>query len=675
MTHRRYPHLKLKPASGVVPEPQTNAPVLPSSWRGRSLWLGLVFLFWITLISLPDYAYGVGLDDSWEQGLAHLWNHRAQAGIDYIFTVGPLGYFYSRAYDPSLYWPKYAWELSIKLAMALVFAHVAFRMPKTARWPFAISVIVLLGPANRSMRDALFSLFLFSLAIQVCASARSRWLLVVDTFILALLSLVKFNFFLLACLYVPLTMVFFVAEKRVAQAALVLGSFSLWFLLLWLATGQALGHLPQFLHGSWQITAGFSEGMSLPGPIEQVILAAIVTAMLLATVVTLDRRPLTRVQAAVLGLLLAGTFFLQWKQGFTRQDGPHVAAFFAFLALLPFVFLAYFRPERRTRLLHYGAAAGTVLLAVFCIDLVLKDKGGIMALARTQAAEWPRRVMDAACPWRLPARLQNEKLPYEDICQLPRIQTRVGDAPIDLLSYNQGLLFLNHLHWQPRPVFQGYSAYTPDLLEANAEFLRSDKAPTYIMMTLPPLDHRLPSTDDGRALLEIFQRYQPSLVEKGLVLLERRDRDGSLAKDPEQILAQKTIHFEEPFSLANFAGEFQILSLKFRYTVTGWLRAFFYQPTPLLIKISTTDGHEFSFRLVPALASSGFLINPLLQENADILRVYGMPGALRVKSFVVSSWDSGPGSYKDAIELTLRACPHLIRRKLSQEEFSRLLEH
>src|SRR5438105_3433083 len=73
---------------------------------------------WASMLSLPAPASesDLNLDKSWEQDLAYLHRHHAQAGKDYIFAYGPLGVFYGQFYDPSLYWSKYAWEVLLKFA-------------------------------------------------------------------------------------------------------------------------------------------------------------------------------------------------------------------------------------------------------------------------------------------------------------------------------------------------------------------------------------------------------------------------------------------------------------------------------------------------------------------------------------------------------------------------------
>src|SRR5437773_953468 len=98
-------------------------------WLHWSVYAAFGVVLWFSLPNFPDYTFGIAVHQSFEQALAHFLKTHAQAGKDYVFTFGPLGYFYTTAYDPDLFWNKYAWELIIKLAVALVCVAVLIRQP------------------------------------------------------------------------------------------------------------------------------------------------------------------------------------------------------------------------------------------------------------------------------------------------------------------------------------------------------------------------------------------------------------------------------------------------------------------------------------------------------------------------------------------------------------------
>src|SRR5262249_34455668 len=101
---------------------------------------------------------------------------------------------------------------------------------------------------------------------------------------------------------------------------------------------------------------------------------------------------------------------------------------------------------------------------------------------------------------------------------LPRIKACVGAATVDMISYEQGLVFINQMNWRPRPVFQSYYACTPWLIAANAQFFQGPRAPEYLIFKFQTIDRRMPTLEDSGALVQVFHHYQPVLVEKGCLL-------------------------------------------------------------------------------------------------------------------------------------------------------------
>lgn len=626
-------------------------------------------LFWVSLLALPDYAYDVRLDGSWELALARLLRSRAQAGVDYIFTYGPLGYFYTTAYDAELFAAKCAWEAGVKLAMALAFASVVLRLRNPlARVVFCLGVVTLLGPQSHSMRDTLYPLFVAVVTLALCRSRQGAPAAVAYGLLLATLALVKFSFFVLAALCLPVVGVVLAATGRRAAAVLASGAFVVGLASLWLVTGQAPANFGAFLQWSVIISAGFNQAMALAGDLRQVGLALATLGLLTAGFVA-DARRLPRLESWPLTLLLTGILFLQWKQGFTRQDDLHVEGFFGFTLLLPFALAAWLPPPAGQAVAGRLLLLGTVVLSLVGLEIALQKRGGTIALATAQAGQLPGRAEDAFMPWRLAVRLDRPATGEVAKYFLPSIKARVGDAGVDLLLQNQGVVFLNDMRWRPRPVFQSYSAYTPALQEENARFFRSDRAPRYVLYHLVPIDARFPATEDSQALLEILRRYHPVLVEKGFLLLEQNDRAPPDAAP--EVVRQWSARFGEPIPVAD-AGEYQTLAVDVRPTARGRLRALLHQPATLLLEVTTVDGGQRLFRLVPSLSAEAFLLSPLLGEGPGILGLYGSPGAVRVRSVRVLAPGSAADDYEGAVRVTLTARPRLVPDKLDAGALGRL---
>jgi hypothetical protein len=90
--------------------------------------------------------------------------------------------------------------------------------------------------------------------------------------------------------------------------------------------------------------------------------------------------------------------------------------------------------------------------------------------------------------------------------------------------WEAGLAWAYQLDWRPLPVFQSYSAYTPELDELNREFLVTDKAPERILRHLTDsIDGRLLAFDSPEATLEMLCRYVEIRKTDALQVLARSE--------------------------------------------------------------------------------------------------------------------------------------------------------
>src|SRR5262249_46788707 len=91
---------------------------------------------------------------------------------------------------------------------------------------------------------------------------------------------------------------------------------------------------------------------------------------------------------------------------------------------------------------------------------------------------------------------------------------------------------------------------------------------------------------------------------------------------------------------------------------------------PVTLNILASDGRRLSYRLVPGMAASGFLINPLVENNQDLLHLYGGKPGPRAVAFSVTS--PSPKAYRPERTMTVESVPNLIPQTLSAREIAEL---
>jgi hypothetical protein len=185
----------------------------------------------------------------------------------------------------------------------------------------------------------------------------------------------------------------------------------------------------------------------------------------------------------------------------------------------------------------------------------------------------------------------------------------------DLYSYEQMILFAHALPYQPRPIIQSYSAYTPELAAMNAAHLRTARAARNILFAVQPLDGRFPSLDDGLSWPELLTLYD----------LKGRSDDGgrflvlSRAAVPREFrltpLQNTAARFGEPVILPGATDGPVWVEIEIKKSLLGTVVSALYKPPVLMLTVSLPDHTERRYRIVPGMAGGGFLLSPLIADN------------------------------------------------------------
>jgi len=598
---------------------------------------------------LPCYVAADGLDASWAQALGQLFQTRAQAGADYIFTYGPLGYFNTQAYEPALFWWKLTWEIALSSACAFILVRLARHIPWwEARLAFGMLAFVLLPGC-----DTQYVFPMIGGALLLLWDDRPGVFKVGSCMLfLAVLGLVKFTFLVLGVVLTGMVCLAMALVGRWGVSFFSLVSYGGFFLLGWLAAGQSVAHLPLYCLTSLEIASGYSEAMTLPGRMAERMVAALILASFTFLCLGLVRRENRSLRGMLGAAVLLLGLALHWKHGFVRQDG-HVVVFFSYAALASFL-LSTVLPAGWGNVAARFLAFGIPVLAVVGW-LSAFEHGARPTDAAVSAWEnFERNRLRLFDPWDMKQQLDKHRLAKREAWMLPRVREHVGGRSIDLLNWDQGVLFLNDLNWRPRPVFQSYTAYTPALAQANADFYRGPLAPDFVLVRLRHIDYRFPLSEDHAVWRVLLSCYRPVLSEKGYVLFERVAASGPAVAEEGELVEGRTIRFEEEVLLPEVGEDYLTVSFRFHYTSRGALRRAFYRVPPIFLEVTLAQGEQRRFRLVPGLASGTLLLSPLCEENRDVIALYAGENRKKVRAVRIVTDEAGRTAFQRHIEVVVR---------------------
>ena len=603
-------------------------------WR-RFLWVAPTFVvLWLSSIQLHLEAVSPSLDSSWLGSLSYFAARHFQYGTEVVFTYGPLAYLGTGVYSGFLFRERVIWELVFKAINAGFLCWVIARLPRM--WgALYLGYCLLFVLPGFPEAFYFFSVTVLAAFLLRSSAATIHFADILAIILLSVVSLMKYNYLALVLLGIVAATATAFSKRNLGRAAWISGSFLTSFLLCWRWAGQDLGHLGSYLRAGIKVSLGYKEAMgalasnNLVEPLGLLCLGMVFFQLIYLII---KRRELSVLLTA---LFLGSGMALGWNHGFVRAD-QHVVTFFGPCPAALLTFWATGVTDRLPRRPLYSTA--TIILSLCLAGLFVQDSVLITDCLGSAAGQirsgWNLVFHES----RIETELERDLVEQKTVSALPRVKAEVGQATIDMLGYEQGTLLLNGLNYIPRPVFQGYSAYTKSLIERNREFYRSGRAPSYVLVKYQTIDNRYPALDDAAVFKELLYHYVFLFTEKDYSLWKKLSASSEIQADD---LGRGVTTFGTEVTVPQDGIVW--LELRIKKSILGKVAALLYKPPQLEIAVTLTDGSTIRSRLIGPMAATGFIINPTLLTGDDLIAAARGTQSKKTKSFAV--WIS-PGGQK-----------------------------
>jgi hypothetical protein len=634
---------------------------LIASWH--RLLLGFA-LFVMTVPLVPLYPVA-RLDPAWKAGMSRALAENLTIGKDLVFTYGPFAGVATDAYDPDVRWLP----LLGGLVLFIGYLATALALVRTrSRWVAVIaSVVVLLGLVTTDATLLLLPVLVLASLLPrrsglplPTVSPRS---VLAQSVALGLLPLIKVSAAPGAVLCVLLGAVVLARRHAWGPALLLLVTPPVTAVVLWAVAGQPLGGLVDFVRASVPITSGYSEAMYAAALSPALALPVVVTSLVLVAVLAAGREH--DPDRWLLGLMAAATLFLTFKAEFVRIDSHTLTA----VTVLPLVAALVVDRTRKSVTRRVVLSLAIVVAAVVSMAVPAAGRIAIPTALHTNLVTAPSLAVERIVrPHLLDQHYDAALGRIADACPLPALR---GNA--DVYSSSQYELFSHHVQWNPRPVFQSYSAYTAGLQRANARHLEGRSAPDSIVFRVDPIDHRMPALEDGASWLDLLTRYRldprstdqgphpgnttncttdQGSIDDGFLLLTRRARPLVAPTGPPlEIDGRLDQRVYVPATVSGWLASFDV-----RPTTLGKVRNLLWAAPPLRIEVMTNNGMHRS-RFVAAMAHQEFLLSPYIVSTRDLGRLFDRAPGTGLTGTVTSiriSVQGGSGYWHDAYRIRLR---------------------
>ncbi|MFM0449720.1 hypothetical protein PQR21_04930 [Paraburkholderia nemoris] len=578
--------------------------------------LVIAFLF---LMPLKPTMPQIGLDPSWCAALNEAVAKHMVFGRDLVFTFGPLASVYNQTYHPSTddimlvfsglvaagFCTACALLASphrhlILLALPVLVAEATFRDPPFDRdAPFLALPIILLLLCLRTSLPKGHALRLAPSRLVICGIA-------IASSAMATLPLIKGSF------SGPVSLAFVLCSAIIASRSRLMAlAFALLVVsttcIAWIAAGQSLTALPAFFVAQAPIIGGYSEAMSVTGPVGAWVAFIVAAAWMLWIFARAVARPIGLAGwFAFAGL--ACLLFVAFKAGFVRHD-QHATIAAGTLLFAGFMIAAISNPR------HALLCSLVSICAWGMIEF--GDRPGKTREIYTRIATASHDVKNGLGV-RFGAR---GKLDAEYMRSLAEIRTALPLPAVtgttDVYPYELSTVFAHHLAWSGRPVFQSYSAYSPALAELNASHLRASNAPEHVFVHVGTIDNRVPLMDDGSSWpILLSQRYEIVGYDANFIHFVRRKETPAIRVSPRPtvtLTAELNKAIALPFNGIVWA------SIDLQPTLLGRIGLAVFKLPGVRIETTLDDGRVISNRYVPAMGHTGFILSPYVDSNDSMM--------------------------------------------------------
>jgi hypothetical protein len=590
------------------------------------------------------------IDQSWRFGVNEAVARHLRFGKEIIFPFGPYASIYTRSFHPATDRLMIFGSLLLALSYVVTLLYLA-----DGRTPYTL-MILLLFLVTFPSRDAL--LFSFPFLPVVCAlrfansdgfkqsqPLNSRQILAIGvTFsALGLLPLVKGGLLFPTALSVAVLCVFLLYHFPYRQAIPLTLIPVLATIIFWTIAGQALSDLPAFVRNILLLTAGYTDAMSSPWMawpkmIGHLFVIAYVAASALIYVSLIRSFQLKMWMRWLLGFVSAAFLLVAFKHGFVRAD--HLAIAFNSFAII-ILTITFLYADRYL----IGSLIVVIVLVggiYFRYDPVLigeirehfgsgtatgeEHRREILSfISRRAIATFPRVTYESTWStytdaWRgMRSRLAHSNRLQERFARaLANIRSEYNmpalKGTVDIYTYEQSVLLASNNEWNPRPIFQSYSAYTPALEELNEQHLRGANAPGWVLLDLLAIDGRLPSMEDGLSWPALLDNYTFTSFDGQFVLMQRNQ--AMLTRSNFDVIGKGMHKTGMTVTLPQADGPL-FAEIDLKPTVLGRLLMALYKPPQLNLKLKLKNGKVKNYRIVSNMIATGFILSPLVSNTGE----------------------------------------------------------
>lgn len=401
--------------------------------------------------------------------------------------------------------------------------------------------------------------------------------------------------------------------------------------------------LIDYIYNSLQISSGYSSAMSVIGNSQELIIGLFNCGIIIGLLFLLAKN-------GYLNLSL-GLLFITWiafKHGFIRHDGSHYLLFSQTILFIIFLCLTKIKSIRQWKI------SFCLYLYIMVNSMVtLNSYSDLTASIFTRLNNNWQTISNTSWLKSSHEEYSNQILSKSEFPN--NIKEIIGDKTIDIIPWDISIAPANNLNWQPRPIFQSYSAYTSYLDNLNFQNF-VDNPRDYLLYTFIAIDARHPFFDEPKTFSFVHCNYAPIEVIEGdfdpvftpIFLLKKQINNACSSTKMESTMTTKWNQIE---ALENNNNSLIKAEIKIKYSLWGKFYKTIFRTPPVMVNVKYKDNSERKYRIIPENANNGVIFSHLPRDNQEALLFLSGEKNAQVKLF--SFFNQNNSLYKSDIEINL----------------------
>ena len=558
------------------------------------------------------YSHNYGIEGSWKRAINMAIKNGTVFGADFIYTFGPLGFLSTRNNEYVGNW------LLIISDIFLAFSCYYFLLTyfkKNKGW-FILVLMSMFLVRSAEYTQIMFLMFIIYTIQIIQNKFKNRLQLLITALLGTLLFFIKVNYGIIALLILSIIIIYLVFNNFKSSLYILVIFLGAFFIIIHYCHINIIGYILY----SFELIKYYNESMYLPIKLYDPVLILAIIQILIVCILSylvikkhIIEKNLNWVFIIPL-ILFALTFYLFYKNGFTRADIIHYGAFFSILpfSIISVIFLFNIDKSKCITI-------SSLIISLSC-SVYVQIKYNIFNI---------KHDLTFAIPGYSSQYFKKETMKQADILLPKEELALIGNETIDIFPYQIALIQLNGLNYCPRPLPQSYSFSSTIIDSLNADHFYKTSKPANILIRNEGIDKNYNFWNESYTKATISLNYtycntislkkdtlETDIFNENYLLLKANHQSPHYPLftkiDERKIILGERINFSFPDT------ELVYFTAEINYNLIGKIRKIIFQVPVTYIKLYFSDSTSQIYPAFRPEICRPVLINKAILNNIDL---------------------------------------------------------